>query len=116
MKKYKKILLYIIFWIISKTSFARDWWILAEDWSKLRDWTVWFKDIPEIISHATWFFIWFAAVIAVLFIIIWAYKILFWSITQDTTKGRDTIISAIWGFILAALAWFIVKIILDNFG
>jgi len=116
MKKYKIIIISTIFLMISKISFAVDWWVLAKDWAKLRDWNVWFEDIPEMISYATWFLFWFAAVISIVFIIIWSYKILFWSITQDTTKWRDTIISAIWGFILAALAWFIIKIILDNFG
>jgi len=55
-----------------------------------------------------------AGTISVIFIIIGAYKILFGSLQQDKTKGRDTIIMALGGFALAALAWFIIKVILAN--
>lgn len=57
-----------------------------------------------------------AGTIAVIFVIIGAYKILFGSLQQDKTKGRDTIISALGGFALAGLAWFIVRFIIDNFS
>lgn len=36
-----------------------------------------------------------AGTIAVIFVIIGAYKILFGSLQQDKTKGRDTIIAAL---------------------
>lgn len=55
-----------------------------------------------------------AGTIAVIFVIIGAYKILFGSLQQDKTKGRDTIIAALWGFALAALAWFIIKVLISN--
>ena len=71
-------------------------------------------DIPRVLQSAIDFFMWIAGTIAVIFVIIWAYKILFWSLQQDKTKWRDTIIMALVGFAIAALAWFIVKLILSN--
>jgi len=118
MLKIKNILLTIIMLIITKMTFAAEWgflWNLAT-WKKLREWTVWFWDIPWMITYAIDFFMWIAATVSVIFIIIWAYKILFGSISQDKTKWRDTILMAIWGFIIASLAWFIIKFVLDNFS
>lgn len=118
MKKYINILFTWIILSISKISFAVDWWILwdGRTWRNLRNWDVSLNDIPNMITYAINFFMWIAATISVIFIIIWAYKILFGSISQDKTKWRDTILMAIWGFIIASLAWFIIKIILKNFS
>lgn len=118
MKKIKNILLTFIILSISKISFAIDGWIFWKDeWEKLKNWhEIWFDDIPVFVTNAINFLMWIAATIAIIFIIIWAYKILFGSISQDKTKWRDTIFMAIWGFIIASLAWFIVKLILDNFS
>jgi hypothetical protein len=117
MKKYRNIILTFIMLSITNISFAgdTDGWILAEDWDKLKTWDIWFADIPVMITYAINFLMWIAATISVIFIIVWAYKILFGSISQDKTKWRDSILMAIGGFIIASLAWFIVKIILDNF-
>jgi len=114
----KNIILTFIMLSITKISFARDWWVFWNwtTWTKLRDWSISLWDIPDMITYAINFFMWIAATISVIFIIIWAYKILFGSISQDKTKWRDTIIMAIWGFILASLAWFIIKLVLDNFS
>jgi type IV secretory pathway VirB2 component (pilin) len=57
-----------------------------------------------------------AGTIAIIFIIIWAYKILFGSLEQDKTKWKDTIIMALSWFAIASLAWFIIKLIIDNFS
>jgi type IV secretory pathway VirB2 component (pilin) len=57
-----------------------------------------------------------AGTVAIIFIIIWAYKILFGSLEQDKTKWKDTIIMALSGFAIASLAWFIIKFIIDNFS
>ena len=119
-----KIYTWLLFLIINKISFAADinWGIFWEDkWEKLKwvkwEWNEWItlKDIPEMIKSAIEFFIWIAWTIAVIFIIIWAYKILFGSLQQDKTKWKDTIIMALWGFVIATLAWFIVQFIFDNF-
>lgn len=115
MQNIKNIILTFLLLSISKISFA-DWWILwnADVWVKLRDWNVNLADIPNMIVYAINFLMLIAATISVIFIIIWAYKILFGSISQDKTKWRDTILMAIWGFIIASLAWFIIKLITDN--
>ena len=118
--KYKNIILTFLILSITKISYAADWgffdWDKWSYWSRLRSWDIWFWDIANMITNAINFFMWIAATVSVIFIIIWAYKILFGSISQDKTKWRDTILMAIWGFIIASLAWFIIKIILDNFG
>ena len=116
MEKYRNILLTFIMLSITNISFAVDGWVLAKDWKNLKSWDIWFSDIPNMITYAINFLMWIAATISVIFIIIWAYKTLFGSISQDKTKWRDTILMAIWGFIIASLAWFIIKLILDNFS
>ena len=97
-------------------TFASDDNVLWISNTRLRNGDVWLDDIPTAITSLIDFFMSIAGTIAVIFIIIGAYKILFGSIQQDKTKGRDTIIMALSGFALAALAWMIVKIILANFG
>ena len=115
----RNIILTFIMLNITKISFAASspssivWW---EYHSRLRNWDIELSDISEIITNAINFFMWIAATVSVIFIIIWAYKILFGSISQDKTKWRDTILMAIGGFIIASLAWFIIKLILDNFS
>ena len=113
MKKFFYILFAFLYSNIAK---ATDWWFLAENWDKLKRWTIGFDDIPEMIVYAINFFMWIAATISVIFIIIWAYQILFGSLSQDKTKWKNTIIMAIWWFILASLAWFIIKLIISNFS
>lgn len=101
-------------------SYANDLWIL---WSNtcnvskenLRTWQIELNSIPCLIQSTTNYLLGIAGTISVIFIIIWAYQILFGSLTQNTTKWKDTIISALIGFTLAALSWFIVKLIIDNF-
>ena len=100
-------------------SFAADWdsgifWdsISAQD---LREWNVNLETIPNMIVSATNFLMWIAGTIAVIFVIIWAYQLLFGSLQQDKTKWRNTILMALGGFAIASLAWFIVKLIIDNF-
>jgi len=113
--------IWLILFFLYNISFAAnssDWWVFWDNmWTKLKEWdsiTLW--DIPNMIKNAINFFIWIAWTISIIFIIIWAYKILFGSLQQDKTKWKDTIIMAIWGFIIATLAWFIVQFIFDNFG
>lgn len=126
MKKYiislflnKSLILFFIILNFYKIGHANntDWWILWNGiWDKLRKWEIEIGDLWDIIVYATDFFMSIAATVSVMFIIIWAYKILFGSISQDKTKWRDTILMAIWGFIIAALSWFIVRIIFKNFS
>lgn len=119
---------YTIIWLVlsSHATFA-DWWILwnfksatsENDSSKeteiaIKNWDIHVDDIPAIIKWAIDFFITIAWTVAIIFIIIWAYKILLGSLEQDKTKWKDTIIMAIGWFAIASLAWFIVKLIIDN--
>lgn len=96
-------------------SLADNWAIWDWPWN-LRTWDVHLVDIPNMIRNAIDFFMWFAWFIAIIFVIIWAYKILFWSLQQDKTKWKDTIIMALGWFAIAILAWFIVKLVIDNFS
>lgn len=107
---------YILLAFISSyaTSFAADDNILGISENKLRNGDIHLDDIPNAIKSAIDFFMSIAATISVIFIVVGAYKILFGSLQQDKTKGRDTIIMALSWFALAALAWFIIKIILAN--
>ena len=94
------------------------WWVWT--WStatdKIKEWDIHFDDIPNIIKYIIDAFLWIAWTIAVLFVIVWAYKLLFGSLSSDHTKWRETIIMALSGFAISALAWFIVKFIFNNFG
>jgi len=112
---------YITMFQISFAENKPNWWILwnfkwdgAKTEKALRTWDINLEDIPIIIRNAIDFFITIAWTIAIIFVIIWAYKILFWSLEQDKTKWKDTIIMAIGWFALASLAWFIVKLIIDG--
>lgn len=80
----------------------------------LRNGNVHIDDIPLAIKSVIDFLMGIAGTISIIFIIIWAYQILFWSLEQDKTKGKETIISALWGFALAALSWLIIKTIISN--
>lgn len=95
------------------------WWISKDNeigTKKLKEWDIHIDDIPNIIQYLINAFLWIAWTVAVLFVIIWAYKLLFGSLKADHTKWRETIIMAISGFAISALAWFIVKFIFNNFG
>lgn len=107
----------LLFTIVSLMSLAQTYGadnILGISNTRLREWNVDLDDIPLAIKSAIDFFMGIAGTISVIFIIIWAYKILFWSLQQDKTKWRDTIIMALWGFALAALAWTIIQVIIKN--
>lgn len=112
---------YIFLLLIAKLSLAQtfadagifEWSDIDAD--KLRNWDVHLSDIPSMIVAATNYLMGLAGTIAVVFVIIWAYQLLFWSLQQDKTKWRNTILMALTGFAIAALAWFIVKLIIDNF-
>ena len=121
MKKYIALLFVTLTNI--QTAFAddKDLWIFwinstCSDQKKFREWDIHIGDIPCLIQWAINFFLWIAWTIAVIFVIIWAYKILFGSLSQDKTKWKDTIIMALTGFAIATLSWFIIKILLDNFN
>ncbi len=118
-----KKLLYTLIWSYYSLKLAyADWsdgWIFwdfawEESQEKLKTWDIELSDIPNMIREAIDFFMWIAWTIAIIFIIIWAYQILFGSFEQDKTKWKNTIIMAIFWFAIASLAWFIIKFIIDN--
>ena len=119
MKKY--IALIFVFITNIQITYAEDLWIFWANSScatqnQFREWDIHIETIPCLIQGAINFFLSIAWTIAVIFVIIWAYKILFGSLSQDKTKWKDTIIMALTGFALATLSWFIIKILLDNFS
>ncbi len=111
----KMFLLAIAYSSIISQTFAADNYLGISN-ADLKNWNVHIDDIPKAITSAINFFMSIAGTIAVIFVIIGAYKILFGSLQQDKTKWRDTIIMALGGFALAALSWMIVKVILNNLG
>ena len=117
---------YIIFlYLLSfyNNIFAFDAWILWGAWTsswelqeKIRQWNIHIDDIPWILRYAIDYLMWFAWTVAVIFIILWAYKIALWWISNDKSKWKDMIILALSGFALASLSWVILKIVIDNFA
>lgn len=86
--------------------------ITAED---LKNWDMHLDDFPCIVNGMINIFMGFAATLAVIFIIVGAYQILFGSLEWNKTKGKETITMALGGFALAAFSWLIIKFILNNF-
>ena len=122
-KRWSSNISYSLLWFLLslELSFADGWflWNFRDDdpektETALRNGDIVLKDIPNILKWAIDFFITIAGTIAIIFIIIWSYKILFGSLEGDQTKWKDTIIMAISWFAVASLAWFIVKLIIDN--
>ena len=124
-KKYLTIIT-SLFYIYSTSIFVYAWeennWLLLWVWTwetareRIRTWDLHTKDIPNIIKSLIDIFLWLAWTIAVIFVIIWAYKLLFGSLKSDHTKWRETIVMAITGFAISVLAWFIVKFVFNNFS
>lgn len=115
----KIIFLLMWFYFSMKNTYANDAWIFEWSWvnsEKLRTWEISLDDIPNMIVAIINFWMWVAWTIAVIFIIFWAYQILFGSIENDKTKWKNTIIMAIFWFVIASLAWFIIRLIIDNFS
>ena len=52
--------------------------------------------------------------ISLIFIIVWAYQILFSSVSWNVQKWKETITLAIFGFVIASLAYIMVKFLVDN--
>lgn len=121
MKKNLYILLFYYFFFSSKlvSFWAEDVWIFDWSWltkKKLREWDIHIWDIPNVISSSIDYLMWIAWTISVIFIIIWAYQMLFWALDWQNGKWKDTISMALIWFAISALSWFIVKLIFDNFS
>lgn len=126
-----KKIFFIIVWVLLNTQlkvFANDiptnfdWWILSWVWTKeeqfdkIRKWNIHIDDIPLFLKWAIDYLMGFAWTIAIIFIILWAYKIALWSLNNDKSKWKEMVVLAISWLILASLAWVILKIIIDNFS
>ncbi len=112
----KKILFLITYFLWISLSKAEDYaWIL---WYKtvedIRNWNIHLNDLPNMVRYAIDIFLALVWTISLIFIIVWAYQIIFGSLSDNKTKWKDTIIMALSGFAFASLAWFIIKFILDN--
>ena len=111
------------FWVIHMASAnnKNDLWLLGNGekcWvsqETMRNGDITLNHIPCMIKSSVDFLLWLAGTISVIFVIIGAYKILFWGLSQDIQKWRNTIFMALGGFALASLSWFIIKVLLDNF-
>jgi len=116
MKKITYIL-WFLFLSIHSQIYATDAGILGGvTQDKLRNGDIHTDDIPKIISYAIDYLMGIAATIAIIFVILGAYKIALGTIEWDKSKGKETIIYALAGFILASLSWIIMKFIIDNFA
>lgn len=124
MRKMINYLYYSIIWIIINSemifsTFAADaWWIFwnTKTTTEIKNWDIHIDDIPKILRSTIDLLLEISWTIAIIFIIAWAYKILFGSLTNDKTKWKDTIIMALTWFAIATLAWFIIKFIISNFS
>ncbi len=118
-----KNLFYILLWNITlmQSTFA-SWSLGIYQWlgeggvERLRNWDINTDDIPKIIVWATDFLMGIAGTVAIIFIIIWAYKMAIGSATENSTaEWKKTVFLALGWFILASISWIIFKLIIDNF-
>ena len=95
---------------------ANDSWIFGNAVSEkdLKEWNIHIENIPNMIRGVIDFLLWVAGTVAIIFIIVWAYQILFWSLSWDKSKWKNTIVAALIWFALACLAWFIIRFVIDN--
>jgi hypothetical protein len=101
-----------------QVALAADSWIFATSGvtgDDLKNWNIHIDNIPNMIRWVIDFLLWVAGTIAIIFVIVWAYQILFWSLSWDKSKWKNTIVAALIWFALASLAWFIIRFVIDNF-
>lgn len=120
LQKIKNIFYTLMWFLISiNLVFAEgeaDWIFWNTDKTKVREWNIHIDDIPKILRNVIDILLEIAWTIAIIFIIVWAYKILFGSLTSEKTEWKNTIIMALTWFAISTLAWFIIKFIIDNFS
>lgn len=109
-----------IFWILIAYSisihqaFAQDGGITGLEAEKLRTGDIQIDDIPLVLRNITDYGMGIAGTVAVIFVIIGGYQLLFKSVQWDKQRWKETIIMALTGFIIASLSRFIIKLLLDN--
>lgn len=92
--------------------------ILWIDSAKLREWNITFSDVPKAIQSVTTFVLGFAATIAMITIIVWWLKYSLWTMewsAPNKSKAQETIKFWIMGFVVSVSAWFIIKLVIENF-
>lgn len=118
MRKFFLVFVSIVLNFNSKI-FADDVWFFEGCSLSQNDIKAWNKitidTIPCMLSELVDVFMWIAWSVAIIFIIVGSYQMLFWSLAKDNAKWKSTIIFAITWFVLAAFSWLIVRFILDNF-
>lgn len=121
LKKMQKIFLMMLLYMLNLELALADWWLFWDfKWSPwatekaLRTWDIHTEDIPNMIRAAIDFFLGIAWTISIIFIIVWAYQLLMWSLESDSKSWKKTIAMAIGGFAISALAWFIIWLIINN--
>jgi hypothetical protein len=117
MTKIKYLILLFLSFNYSQIIVSADWWILW--WvstEKIKNWDIHVEDVPWILIYAINFLMWIAWTVSIIFIIVWAYRILLWSLDSNKTKWKETIMYAITWFVVASLSWIILKVIIDNFS
>lgn len=80
----------------------------------LRDGNVSFWDIPKMVNALSSWLLWISATVAMVMIIIWAYKIALWSLNNQVQKWKEAITMGIVGLVVAVSAWFIINVIISN--
>lgn len=115
-----KHLYFILLWFFLSfhaSVYAWDPWVLrGTTVEKIRTGDIHSEDIPKILQWSIDYLMGFAATIAIIFIIVWAYKIALWSLEWEKSEWKKTIFLALGGFVLASVSWLILKLIIDNFS
>jgi len=114
MKNTIKSLLWLFLLFSRKITLAADWWIFWDYWNELKNWDIHVSDIAPMIKNIIQFLMWTVWLVAIIFIIIWAYQVLFWGLSDSRQQWMKTVASALTWLALAILSWFIVKLLFDN--
>ncbi|MDD2487686.1 MAG: hypothetical protein PHS92_04945 [Candidatus Gracilibacteria bacterium] len=81
---------------------------------KLRKGDIGFDDLPKVINSLTTWLLGIAATVAMIMIIIGAYKIALGSLNNQVQKGKEAITMGIIGLTVSVSAWFIINTIISN--
>lgn len=90
------------------------WKDSVEKVQKLRNGNVWFWDIPGIIIYVLEYILWISATLFMLMMIVWAFKLMMWSISAEKNKWKDAIKWGIIWFIITASSWWLMRLIIAN--
>lgn len=83
--------------------------------SEVRNGDATLETIPCVIKQLIDLFLGLSGTIAVIFVILGGYKIMFGALERDPTEWKKMVGLALAGFVIASLAWVIVKFTLTGF-